>query len=174
MSQSGHHAYKARFLIMIEITTGVAFLLSSLYGAGQTNSQVASIAAAKTKSETTITTEITLKDQKELKDPEDIENYVREQFKDEPILIEIAWCESRFKQFNEDGIVIRGRVNNKDVGVMQINEKYHSDDAESKGYDIYTVEGNIAFGKHLYEKFGTSPWNASAKCWSQSGDLAKK
>ncbi len=50
------------------------------------------------------------------------EQYVRQYFKDIPIMVEIAKCESHFRQLDPDGDIHRGVVNNADVGVMQINE----------------------------------------------------
>jgi hypothetical protein len=55
---------------------------------------------------------------------------------------------------------------------MQINERYQGPTAKLLGFDIYTVEGNIAYAKHLYEEQGSKPWQASAGCWANS-DLAK-
>lgn len=140
---------------MIEITTGIVFLLSSMYGSGHTAAAVQAIPVTivnETESVQTI-------------DRKDLENYLRKHFADTPILVEVAWCESTFTQYDKEGNVIRGRVNNADVGVMQINEKYHLESAERLGLDIHTVEGNVAYAKHLYDVYGTSPWNASKPCW---------
>jgi hypothetical protein len=148
---------------MIEVATGAAFLLSSLYGAGQANAETVPVVAAAPVIEQATTSEIT-----------DIEGYVSKEYADEPILVEVARCESTFRQFGKDGRVIRGKVNPQDVGVMQINERYHADEAAAMGLDIYTVEGNVDFAKHLYDKFGTDPWSSSEKCWSRSTPLAQK
>lgn len=99
---------------------------------------------------------------------------VREYFKDEPIMIEIARCESTFRQFNADGTVKRGKVNNMDVGVMQINEYYHLETSKKKGYDIYTLEGNMAYARDLYEREGAQPWKSSSPCWNANGQIALK
>ncbi len=108
-------------------------------------------------------------------EPQTLETYVREYYKDTPILAEISKCESTFRQYDKKGNVIRGIVNKDDVGLMQINEHYHADTAEKLGYDLTTVDGNLAFGKYLYERDGSEPWSASSKCWSKSkGDVAKK
>jgi hypothetical protein len=152
---------------MIEVATGVVFLMSSLYGAGHANAQVANVVAAPTTGQAT-TTEVST-----LTDPKDIEAYVRKHA-NKPILVEIARCESTFSQYDQNGQVMRGKVNRYDVGVMQINEKYHAEEALKLGYDIYTVEGNLAFAEHLYSKYGSDPWSASSKCWSHSADLAQK
>ncbi len=97
-----------------------------------------------------------------------IETYVREYFKDEPILAEVARCESTFRQYDSNGTILRGRVNSDDVGVMQINKFYHEDTADALGYDIYSIDGNLAFGRWLYQKYGAAPWSASSSCWAKS------
>jgi hypothetical protein len=86
-------------------------------------------------------------------------------FTDLPQLVQIARCESNFRQVDEKGNLLRGIANPDDVGVMQINEHYHGESAKRLGYNIATVEGNMAFARHLYEVYGTEPWSASAKCW---------
>jgi len=96
----------------------------------------------------------------------DTENFIRYYFADIPELIDVAFCESTFRQTDANGIVVRGRVNRSDVGVMQINEHYHEKDATALGLDLETIEGNVAFARHLYEKKGLSPWKHSKPCWS--------
>ncbi len=96
-----------------------------------------------------------------------VEKQVRVYFTDAPIMAEIARCESRFRQFSKDGNVLRGEENRRDVGVMQINEKYHLEDALEMEIDLYTLEGNLSYARHLYEKQGTKPWIHSKKCWGK-------
>lgn len=88
-------------------------------------------------------------------------------FKDTPVLVSIAKCESTFKHLDKNGNVVRGKINKQDVGVMQINEKYHLKESEALGYDIYTLEGNMAYAKYLYEKKGSQPWVSSSACWKK-------
>ncbi len=88
-------------------------------------------------------------------------------------MIAVAKCESHFRQYSPDGSVYRGRVNNKDVGVMQINEYYHADTAKKLGIDIYSVKGNVEYARYLYEKSGTQPWDSSSPCWSKSKAAAE-
>ncbi len=143
---------------MIEFATGIVFLLSSMYGAGTPSTDVAMVQL----------NSATLEDKPLViigDDRKVIEKYLREHYSDTPILIEIARCESTFTHFDKEGNVVRGKVNKLDVGVMQINEKYHLEDAMKLGLNIHTVEGNVAYAKYLYEKFGATPWNASSKCW---------
>ena len=103
--------------------------------------------------------------------PQTMEELVRNYYSDMPILVEVARCESQFRHFGKNGEVIRGIANAKDVGVMQINERYHSDKSETLGMDIYSLDGNLEYAKYLYEKEGTKPWRSSAKCWNR--ELAK-
>jgi len=60
---------------------------------------------------------------------------------------------------------LRGRVNKKDAGMFQINEKYHLKTAEELGLDIHTTAGNIDYAIYLYKTNGTKDWNASKKIW---------
>lgn len=103
-----------------------------------------------------------------LKKPETVEAEVREYFKDESILIEIAHCESRFRHVRQNGNIFRGVENDKDVGVMQINEDYHLQTAQKLDYDIYTLHGNMAYARYLYEREGAQPWVHSGKCWKKA------
>ena len=100
------------------------------------------------------------------------EQIVTEYFKDDPILAKVAFCESTFTHYTENGSVLRGKVDNRDVGVMQINTYYHGDTAERMGIDLMTLEGNLAYAKNLYERQGLQPWSASSKCWSKHMHLA--
>lgn len=94
------------------------------------------------------------------------ETLVEEYFKEDPILVRIAWCESKIKHFEEDGTVLRGTKTPKDVGVMQINEYYHGQTAQKLGIDLHSLEGNLAYAKYLYQREGTQPWKPSRHCWS--------
>ena len=98
---------------------------------------------------------------------------VREYFKDIPVMIQIARCESHFRHTLADGSVLQGRVDSADTGVMQINKRYHLGTANKLGLDITELEDNMAYARHLYEKQGTQPWSASAPCWNGNLALAK-
>lgn len=90
---------------------------------------------------------------------------MRAEFSDAPIMVRIAHCESRFRQYNRDGTVFRGKITPKDTGVFQINEYWHLAKATRMGMDIHTLDGNIAYARHLYESNGTTDWKWSRKCW---------
>jgi len=100
-----------------------------------------------------------------------LEAYVKEYFSDTPILADIARCESRFRHFIEDGEVIRGEIDSDDIGVMQINLRYHKENAAELGLNVFSLSGNLEYAKYLYEKQGVKPWKASRGCW---GRLAQK
>lgn len=114
------------------------------------------------------------KEESENEIDKDVEAHVREYFSDIPIMIEVARCESHFTQFTKSGKVLRGRAVPEDVGVMQVNETYHLERSKKLGYDIYTLDGNLEYARHLYDELGARPWLASAPCWSKSQELAKK
>ena len=103
--------------------------------------------------------------------PETIGAYVREYYADTPVLADIAYCESTMRHVGKDGKVLRGLVDSDDLGVMQINTRYHLEDAEELGFDIYSLNGNLGYAQYLYEKQGTQPWSASQPCW---GKIAQK
>ncbi|MES3004687.1 MAG: hypothetical protein V4690_01085 [Patescibacteria group bacterium] len=126
------------------------------------------------KLEQTVIREMASSNKKEVERMMSTEEYVKDYFADVPIMIQIARCESTFRHLGKDGEVHRGKVNNKDVGVMQINEYYHLDTSKKKDYDIYTIEGNTAYARDLYEREGTRPWNSSKPCWGkyENKDLA--
>jgi hypothetical protein len=90
---------------------------------------------------------------------------VRKYFADVPVLAEISHCESRFIQTKYDGTVLQGEVDPRDTGVMQINTGFHGDEAKKLGLDLTKFEDNMAFARYLYNEQGTTPWDASAKCW---------
>lgn len=97
----------------------------------------------------------------------DIQEAATKAFKATPILIGVAKCESSFTQFNHDGSIKLGYPDPYDIGVMQINVIYWLGVAGQLGYDIYSVDGNLAFGGYLYRHYGLSPWKASKPCWDK-------
>lgn len=96
------------------------------------------------------------------------EAVVRKYFSDIPVMIQVARCESDFRQTLPDGSVLHGKVDPRDIGVMQINTGYHGAEAKELGLDLNKLKDNMAFARYLYEKQGTKPWSASRACWSQT------
>ena len=100
-----------------------------------------------------------------------VEEYVREYFQDVPVMIDIARCESRFRQLAADGSVLKN-PHSTAMGAFQIMASIHADSAKKNlGLNIYTLQGNAAYARYLYENQGTVPWNSSKACWSKSGHL---
>lgn len=92
-----------------------------------------------------------------------VENTVRAAFADIPILIAIAQCESGFRQFAADGTVLLGG-GGKVIGIYQLSFE-HTAKALLLGYDIQTIDGNIAYARYLYGQQGITPWMAAFPCW---------
>jgi hypothetical protein len=100
--------------------------------------------------------------------PSNTEAIVRDYFKDIPVMIQVARCESHFRHTLADGSILRGVVDSADTGVMQINKRYHAAAAAALGLNLDDIYDNMAYARHLYEKQGTQPWKASAPCWNQT------
>jgi hypothetical protein len=96
----------------------------------------------------------------------DTETAVRFYFKDLPVMIQIARCESTFRHTLADGTVLKGKVDPADTGVMQINMRYHGEKARELGLNLLDMYDNMAYARDLYKRLGTKPWVASASCWN--------
>jgi hypothetical protein len=152
----------------IEIITSLMFIFSSLYGSPD-NSLYNRTEEVNTSKEATKNLEV------KIQGPMPFEDFVKRYFEDKPILYEIAKCESDLKHWTPNGEVIRGKINKFDVGLMQINELYHAENAKKLGFDLTTIKGNLAYAEWLYNKEGTTPWIHSSSCWKDKmNTLAKK
>jgi len=101
-----------------------------------------------------------------------VEEYVREYFKDAPVMIDIARCESRFRQLDSAGKVLKNPTSTA-MGTFQIMASLHAKPAQDNlGLNIYTLQGNAAYARYLYERNGTRDWNASKHCWGKSQHVA--
>src|SRR3989344_1744906 len=101
------------------------------------------------------------------RNPESMSIYVRQYFSEDPILADIAWCESRMRHLGKDGSIFRGKVDPDDLGVMQINTRFHGKKAGEMGIELTTLNGNLAYAQYLYDTQGAKPWLASSPCWSK-------
>ncbi len=95
-----------------------------------------------------------------------VEEEVKLYFKNDPTMWRIAYCESKYRQFNKDGSLLRGVQNPKDVGVFQINEYWHLAQSKRLGLDIHTLKGNLAYAAYLRAQNGYRDWGWSKSCWS--------
>lgn len=82
------------------------------------------------------------------------------------VMVAIAGCESGFRQFSQDGSVLKNPKSSAS-GVFQIMSSIHSVPALKMGMDIMTARGNINYARYLYDHQGTAPWNASKDCWGR-------
>ena len=94
-----------------------------------------------------------------------VEARVRAVFADAPVMIEIARCESKFRQFTDSGNPLRGGAGRGMVGVFQFFESIHTAPAKALGFDLTTLEGNLGYARHVYDTQGTAPWNSARTCW---------
>ena len=87
---------------------------------------------------------------------------------DATLALKIAFCESNLKQFDTTGQPLRGVKNPDDVGLFQINEKFHKKTSVQDGLDINTVNGNVEYAIQLMsEPNGLKHWKWSKPCWSK-------
>ncbi len=98
----------------------------------------------------------------------DTEKAVRSYFRDIPVMIQIARCESTFRHDLGDGTILRGKQDSDDTGVMQINMRYHGETAEELGLDLTDLYENMEYARDLYLRQGTQPWSSSKPCWSNA------
>jgi hypothetical protein len=137
--------------VAIELNTDITAKTASAYEAPKTGKVVRSVAHAIDHDTSTT------------------EQRVRQYFADIPVMISIARCESGFQQIDPvSGNVQRGVVNPSDLGVMQINEYYHSATADRLDLNLYKLEGNMAYARYLYKTQGTQPWSSSRACWGNT------
>lgn len=107
------------------------------------------------------------------KESEEVKVVIEEYFSDTPHLfemLEIARCESNFRQFSDSGTVFRGSGT---VGIFQIHEVTHLGTALALGFDLETIVGNVAYSKYLYNLEGLSPWRFSGYCWEEAAKAKK-
>jgi hypothetical protein len=92
---------------------------------------------------------------------------VEHEFGSSSIMVKVARCESKFRQFDANDRPLAGAVNGDDTGVFQINKYWHLKESKRIGMDIETLQGNLEYAHRLYRREGTTPWNASKYCWGK-------
>lgn len=161
-------------IVILQLTTlGLLFSLTPAPTAVQTPVQTPVVQSAPATTEMPIQKryeDVKSQDYGPISDPQNVKKFVTDYFSDIPLMAKIAGCESHNRQVNSSGNVQRGEKNHYDVGVMQINELYHGDEAKKLGYDLYSADGNVAFARHLYEEQGSKPWASSQACWGRFAD----
>lgn len=97
-----------------------------------------------------------------------VEDFVRLTYQDKPVLIEIAECESTFRHWDPYTGEPLSNPNSSATGAMQLMASYHREPASNLGWDIDTLEGNLAYAEYLYDTEGVTPWEASRHCWGSA------
>lgn len=72
----------------------------------------------------------------------------------------ISYCETNIRH-KVGGKTIRGVVDNRDRGLLQINMFYHNKSAVARGFELNRLDGNIGYGILLYQEQGATPWKWS-------------
>jgi len=99
-------------------------------------------------------------------DPNDgVEDAIKEFFKDTPVMIAVAECESTFRQWDTATGEPLKNPGSSATGAMQLMASYHREPASYLGWDIDTLEGNLAYAEYLYDREGVRPWLQSSGCW---------
>jgi hypothetical protein len=146
------------FLFSMLLLVGVWLAdVADVQAAGTSTMAVATSTLATT---TAVTAASTTATTTVIQDRAAVEKRVREYFADTPVMIDIARCESNFRQFTDSGKPFRGGAGGEMLGVFQFYEKYHVAPAAALGFDLDTLEGNIGYAKRVYEGQGTTPWSA--------------
>lgn len=91
--------------------------------------------------------------------------------KDFIILGKAAETESGWKHYDKMGNVLRGEKNPRVVGIFQICEDSHKEEAKKMGLDIMTPKGNIIYAVFLYKKEHLRPWRTNRKLMNFVRDL---
>jgi hypothetical protein len=54
------------------------------------------------------------------------------------------------------------------VGIYQFFESIHAAGAKALGFDIATLEGNLAYARHVYNSQGVTPWEPVRSCFEKT------
>lgn len=91
-----------------------------------------------------------------------------------PELMRICSCESTGRPGNvprhydeKTGEVLRGKINQNDVGMCQVNLTYHEAEVSRLGLDLFDPDDHFRYVVRLYESQGSQPWSWSRSCWGQ-------
>lgn len=167
-----HAQFVIKKTLIIHLTLGIAMFAATIVAGTSTSVVAEDNPVVQQMAGNTDSTEISEIPTESKSEPLTTKEKVEDYFKDIPILADVAFCESRYRQYDQNGNALRGIVNKADVGVMQINEKYHAETAVKLGYDLYSLEGNMAYARYLYSKQGTKPWVHSSTCWNKTQEVA--
>lgn len=103
-----------------------------------------------------MTTEDTTLSQPVWDNQESVTQLILDTFPEEPLMVKVAWCESRLDPY--------ANRQNIDVGLFQINQ-VHTARMSQLGLDRYVPEDNLKYARMLYDESGLGPWYMSRTCW---------
>jgi hypothetical protein len=86
-------------------------------------------------------------------------------FRENPVMVRIAYCESSWRHHAEDGKVLVGEKT-PDVGVFQINLPANGEKLRKLGLDPHSFEDNVRYAQYLLETRGLRDWKSSMDCWA--------
>ena len=95
-------------------------------------------------------------------------------FADAPYMLYVANCESRGLVHRENGQLIQNREGSSAQGVFQVLMRLHEPEMRKMGLSPSRTDHYLAYVRHLYDEYGTSPWAASAHCWKKHYYKAKR
>jgi hypothetical protein len=95
------------------------------------------------------------------------EAFLRSYFHDIPVMVEIARCESGFRNVQSGLQQPYGRE--RSFGFFQIHEPDWHQQAVSLGLTEYQTDAmhNVLMARHIYNTQGLSAWRASKHCWGR-------
>lgn len=79
----------------------------------------------------------------------------------------LCQCESTWRQFGSDGLVLRGQVVSHDLGLFQINETTWGAVAQQLGLDLKNPVDNALMAVWILQNDsrGIRNWSPSKACW---------
>lgn len=89
---------------------------------------------------------------------------INEVFGENSIMHRVAYCESRIRQFDANGEVLKGITG--DLGLFQLAPQYWLEESIKLNYDVHTTRGNALMASYILKTQGINAWLASKTCWS--------
>lgn len=75
-------------------------------------------------------------------------------------MVEVANLESKFRHYLNDAgtVVLHGKENPSDTGVMQVNCDHWCSTANRLGYDLNNIVDNVKMARYIYDTQGITAW----------------
>ena len=69
-------------------------------------------------------------------------------------LLRAGFCETQLRHVSDSGDVVRGKENPQDIGIFQLNLRYHLLEMRSQGLNPFKRADNIKYAQILYKQRG--------------------